>query len=63
MTAGYLRGPGWVASATVGRATEFIDAHVGQPIPSGRWGWASLSGFTLAYRRCFGNLPGLAPRK
>jgi AraC-like DNA-binding protein len=32
MTASYLPGPGWVASATVGRAKEFIDARAGQPI-------------------------------
>lgn len=32
MTAGYLPGPGWVASATVKRATDFIDARAGQPI-------------------------------
>ena len=32
MTASYLPGPGWVASATVDRATEFIDARADQPI-------------------------------
>ena len=30
MTAQLLRGPGWVASATVDRATEFIDARAGR---------------------------------
>ena len=118
MTAGYLAGPGWVASATVARATQFIDASAGRPVtvaevaasaqvsvyalrysfqrhfgttPEGylrrirlerahqdlsnadpasgitaagvarRWGWASLSQFSLAYRRRFGKLPGRAP--
>lgn len=32
MTASYLPGPGWVASATVDRAAEFIDARADQPI-------------------------------
>lgn len=120
MTAGYLPGPGWVASATVKRATEFIDARVVQAITvaevassaqvtvyalrysfqqhlgttperylrrirlerahqdlatadavSGttaagvarRWGWASFSQFSLAYRRRFGKLPRLSWRK
>jgi AraC-like DNA-binding protein len=119
MTADYLVGPGWVASATVERAMEFIHARVGLPItveevaawanvtvfalrysfqqhigttPEGylrrirlerahqdlsnadptsdinaadvarRWGWASLSQFTVAYLRRFGNLPGRAPQ-
>ncbi len=32
MTLSYRPGPGWVASGTVSRAAEFIDAHAGQPI-------------------------------
>jgi AraC-like DNA-binding protein len=60
MTAGYLPGPGWVASATVDRATEFIDARAGRPITIEEVAaWADVTVFALRYsfQQHFGTTP------
>jgi AraC-like DNA-binding protein len=60
MTAGYLPGPGWVASATVDRAAEFIDARADQPITAADVAEsAQVTVFALqyAFQRHFGTTP------
>jgi AraC-like DNA-binding protein len=60
MTTGYLPGPGWVASATVDRAAEFIDARADQPITAAEVAEAAqVTVFALqyAFQRHFGTTP------
>jgi len=60
MTAGYLRGPGWVAAAAVDRAASFIDAHAGEPVTVREIAAAAgVSAFALQYAflRHFGATP------
>ena len=60
MTADYLVGPGWVASATVERAIEFIHARAGLPITVVEVAaWANVTVFALRYsfQQHFGTTP------
>jgi AraC-like DNA-binding protein len=57
MTADYVRGPGWVAPASVRRAAGFIDAYADRPVTAGQL--AAVAGVTgralqQAFRRHYG---------
>ena len=60
MTTVYQPGPGWVATATVRRATEFIEAHADQPLTVDQIAAAAGVGSTAllyAFRRHFDTSP------
>lgn len=60
MTAGYVRGPGWMPPANVRRAVGFIDAYADQPITVDQIAAAAfVTGRALqyAFRRHYGTTP------